>query len=1284
MQIHISDASPASQTSGPWNLVATITSISNNCSAESEIDLSAYSGLRYIRFLDNRAGGTHERAIDDVVVSIISGCTPPTEQANTFVASNIQQMQMDVSWSGGNGASTLVVARQGGAVNADPVNGTEYTANAAFGSGDQIGTGNYVVYKGSGSSQTVTALTANTTYHYAIYEFDGSGGSECYRVSDELTGSATTLPIPPAITHTGTTPAAADISQGATNTILYQVEVEVSDGPATLTQLVTATGGTFDSDDLDNFKLWFSTDASFNSASDVLLVTISDPTTGDQTFTVSNQVFPVGTRYLFITGDVDAAATIGHTVSCAPDADGDFTYTEDETNSGSSFAAANAMTIVGVPELQLEYPVSTNLSCGGTIPFGDLAITDHADLTFRIRNTGTADLTFSALNIAGSNPDQFSVQTQPVSPVAPGNFSDAVIRFSPTSIGAKTASITISNNDPDESSCLVNLTGTGRPVNDNCSGAITLTVESGETCNSPLSTSSSGASESIAAIECNALTGNADDDIWFKFEATGTSHIITVDGASNMDAVIDLRSGACNGSTIDCADDTDNGGVEVISATGLSIGETYYIRIYDWDAGSGDFTICVTTPVPPLHYRTVQSGDFSNASTWETSPNNNDPWSAALQGPDEDELSITIMSGDDVTISAGATLDQLTIASGSMLNVTGGTLVIADGTGNDLLVQGILKNSTNSSFTLNSGATIVVDNGGKYQHNPPSGVGTFTAMTWNSGSTCEVLAATGTSGPGGLDQSYHHFIWNASNMTSTMNLTGSLTTVLGDLSVQNTGSGALRLVGSTPSTLNIGGNVVLSSSTVLDFGNGSGTSTVNIDGDLTINSNSTLKLMGSGSQNGFLNLKGWLTNSGTITESTSGTGCTIKFNGTQSQSGSFGTITGQINIAIDNSSGLSLLSDLALDVNTTLTLTDGLLRTNGYTLTAPSTISGIGPTNFICTCDDMGSMPVTSGGLKRVVSSGTVFFPIGPISSKYMPASLIASGPHNSDNFTLRVENLGTGGVNPVNEDQCIQYQWIIDEATAGGSSLLLKFQWASGTEGANFDPLASPVIGRWNGSTFNPIVDATYNGSDPSFTSTAPFTEFSPFVLGSANSPLPVELTQFDAVLDGEVVQLTWATASEINNDYFLVQHSTDGARFDDLGMVPGAGTTGQPQAYQWMHDRPAAGVNYYRLKQVDFDGQYEYSPIRVVDLREETRGPQWSIRPTVTSDMLYLIRQGEDTGTAVWTVMTPAGRTAFSGTIAEGAENTPITVQSLPSGMYILRVSSREGVWSGRFWKE
>lgn len=142
----------------------------------------------------------------------------------------------------------------------------------------------------------------------------------------------------------------------------------------------------------------------------------------------------------------------------------------------------------------------------------------------------------------------------------------------------------------------------GAPANDNCSGAIALTA--GTTCN-PVTGDVAGATQSIAGILCNTFTGTADDDVWYTFVANDPAMTIQVTGSAEFDAVVDLRSGACPGTNIACSDVTFEGGTETILTTGLTVGATYRVRVYDWYAGvpaTTTFAICVyTTPAPPAN-----------------------------------------------------------------------------------------------------------------------------------------------------------------------------------------------------------------------------------------------------------------------------------------------------------------------------------------------------------------------------------------------------------------------------------------------------------------------------------------------------------------------------------------------------------------------------------------------------------------------------------------------------------------------------------------------------------
>lgn len=123
---------------------------------------------------------------------------------------------------------------------------------------------------------------------------------------------------------------------------------------------------------------------------------------------------------------------------------------------------------------------------------------------------------------------------------------------------------------------------------DNCSGAITLT---NGTC---VTGSSAGFTQNI--VGC---VGNADDDAWYKFVASATSHSVTVTGSASFDAVLQLFSGTCAAlASSGCVDNTFNGQSESMIASGLTIGSTYYVRVYNYGAGSGSstFTMCLANP----------------------------------------------------------------------------------------------------------------------------------------------------------------------------------------------------------------------------------------------------------------------------------------------------------------------------------------------------------------------------------------------------------------------------------------------------------------------------------------------------------------------------------------------------------------------------------------------------------------------------------------------------------------------------------------------------------------
>jgi len=119
----------------------------------------------------------------------------PTNPSTNLSFPGTDGDRITLQWNQGNGARRLVIAKKTSVVTAFPVNGTDYNASAAFGAGNEIAPGEFVVYNGTGSAFTTTALSANTTYCFAIFEYNGTGTTTEYLLTS-LTGNKSTLAAP--------------------------------------------------------------------------------------------------------------------------------------------------------------------------------------------------------------------------------------------------------------------------------------------------------------------------------------------------------------------------------------------------------------------------------------------------------------------------------------------------------------------------------------------------------------------------------------------------------------------------------------------------------------------------------------------------------------------------------------------------------------------------------------------------------------------------------------------------------------------------------------------------------------------------------------------------------------------------------------------------------------------------------------------------------------------------------------------------------------------------------
>jgi hypothetical protein len=183
-----------------------------------------------------------------------------------------------------------------------------------------------------------------------------------------------------------------------------------------------------------------------------------------------------------------------------------------------------------------------------------------------------------------------------------------------------------------------------------------------------------------------------------------------------------------------------------------------------------------------------------------------------------------------------------------------------------------------------------------------------------------------------------------------------------------------------------------------------------------------------------------------------------------------------------------------------------------------------------------------------------------------------------------------------------------------------------------------------------------------------------------SATGILPVKLIAFNAVLDNKKVNCTWETASEINNNYFAIEKSTDGNHFESIGRVKGKGNTNTNTRYSFIDNNPFTGISYYRLKQTDFDNTYSYSAIKrvgsserlnsTISLYYENNNPTVKINAEVASN-------------AIIELISLAGIPLFTQEQATAVGENTIPINSNgTSGFYLLKVQLEDQIAYFKVW--
>jgi Protein of unknown function (DUF1573)/Secretion system C-terminal sorting domain len=370
----------------------------------------------------------------------------------------------------------------------------------------------------------------------------------------------------------------------------------------------------------------------------------------------------------------------------------------------------------------------------------------------------------------------------------------------------------------------------------------------------------------------------------------------------------------------------------------------------------------------------------------------------------------------------------------------------------------------------------------------------------------------------------------------------------------------------------------------------------------------------------------------------------------------------------------------ATTVSTALTLTQGhlALTTEDLTLAPAATLTGGSATSYVQTS----ASPTATGELVRTVpnTATPVLFPVG--TSTYTPAQVTQTATATTDAFKVRVFDgvLLGGTTGTAIATDMVNRTWMLDESTVGGSDATLTVQWNSTEEQASFDRTMCRVA-HFTGGAYDqaspslPLGPAT--GSNPYQRSRSGLTSFSPFAVGDGQSPLPVELSRFNAAITPQrTVAVTWTTASEKDAAYFEVLRSANGREFTAIGTQAAHGNTSTAHDYRFEDRKPLPGQSFYRLRQVDLDGTAVLSD--VVSVRFGTPVTAgFTAFPQPFAESLTLRIDATVAGEAAVKIYDLNGRTVltYTAAVAAGSTDVALATQPLASGTYVVQVTMPSG---------
>ena len=645
------------------------------------------------------------------------------------------------------------------------------------------------------------------------------------------------------------------------------------------------------------------------------------------------------------------------------------------------------------------------------------------------------------------------------------------------------------------------------------------------------------------------------------------------------------------------------------------------------------------------------------------------------------DFRVTSTGSNRLYLTDNGTARTLTI--GGDYIQTGGEFRVAQSTGNgtmnvsgDMNISGGTLQANNNSGT----ATIAVTG-----NVTKSGTGSIILVSGSGNVTMNVTGNFSFTG-GTVDM-------NESNGNATLNVAGNFTHSGGTLTESGSGSSTINFNGTSMQTFTSGGavsnvvnynvnnNAYLQMAAATTTVNGGGSFTVTNGGKLGITSTAGITSSGA---------TGNIRVTGTRTFNT---GADYEYNGTSSQTSGNGLPATVRKLTINNSAGVSLSGSVA--ASSDLILSAGNVTTGGNTLTLGTSTSSTG------------TLTRTSGHIignfTRWMASSTasnILFPLGTATDYNGFNTSFTSAPTGGTiaaSFTTGYP--GNVGL-PLNDagDECSTIGsgwWTLTAGNGFSGGDFTANAIAEGFTGiSDYTKLhlfrRDNAISSWettgshiaaSGSPASPIVNRG------GITSLGQFG-----ITSDGSNPLPVQLSSFDVKENNGTVKISWATSSEHNSDYFMVERSMDGSTYKDLKKVDAAGNSSTVRKYEVIDPSPATGMNYYRLRQFDINGQKEFFGPKSIRFGTKTTTTtsnltNLSASPNPFSSGLSLNFESAAEGTQTLRIYDQVGKQVFSGTldVTTGANTIYLPLaDKLSPGTYMVMIGEGEKVVKTRIVKQ